>query len=101
MSADRTPSVTGAIYKKPRPRGLAPWRPQTQTLVLLGKVQAVLEEYADFLPLTVRQVFYRLVGAWDYPKTEQAYERLLEMMNRARRARLSPGRAASYPLRRD
>jgi hypothetical protein len=40
------------------------------------------------LPLTVRQIFYRLVGAYNYEKTEQAYERLVEKLNRARRAQL-------------
>jgi hypothetical protein len=35
-----------------------------------------------------RQVFYRLVGAFQYPKEEKAYDRLQETLNRARRARL-------------
>jgi hypothetical protein len=34
--------------------------------------------------------FYRLVGAHGYDKTERAYERLSEALNRARRARLIP-----------
>jgi hypothetical protein len=45
-----------------------------------------LNEYAAHLPLTVRQVFYRLVGVHGYDKTEQAYARLCELLNRARRA---------------
>jgi hypothetical protein len=53
-------------------------------------VRAVLAEYAEYLPLTLRQIFYRLVGAHDYPKTELAYERLGEHLVRARRARLIP-----------
>ena len=40
------------------------------------------------MPLTIRQVFYRLVGAHGYEKTERAYTRLSELMNRARRARI-------------
>ena len=36
--------------------------------------------------MTIRQVFYRLVGGHGYDKTEQAYARLCETMNRARRA---------------
>ena len=71
-----------------RVRGLAPWQPQRATIDLLGKVQAVLVEYAEYLPLTVRQIFYRLVGAHGYDKTEQAYARLGEHLNRARRAGL-------------
>src|SRR5262249_15806358 len=42
------------------------------------------------LPLTIRQIFYRLVGAHDYEKTERAYQRLVEHLNRARRARIIP-----------
>jgi hypothetical protein len=71
-----------------RVRGLAPWQPQRATIDLLGKVNAVLVEYAEYLPLTVRQIFYRLVGAHSYAKTEQAYARLGEHLNRARRAGL-------------
>ena len=42
------------------------------------------------LPLTVRQIFYRLVGAHGYDKTENAYSRLGEKIKRARRAGLIP-----------
>jgi len=48
----------------------------------------VLAEYAEQLPLTLRQIFYRMVGAYGYEKTEQAYERLGETLNKARRARV-------------
>jgi hypothetical protein len=50
----------------------------------------VLGEYRDHLPLTLRQIFYRFVGAHGYEKTERAYERLGEHLVRARRARLIP-----------
>jgi hypothetical protein len=71
-----------------RPRGFAPWSPEKATLALLEQVQGVLDEYADYLPLTIRQIFYRLVGAYNYEKTERAYQRLCEHLNRARRARI-------------
>jgi hypothetical protein len=71
-----------------RVRGLAPWTPHRTTRDLLDAVQSVLVEYAKYLPLTVRQVFYRLVGALGYDKTEKAYSRLGEHLNRARRAGL-------------
>jgi hypothetical protein len=45
----------------------------------------VLAEYAAYLPLTVRQVFYH-----GYDKTELAYARLGEHLNRARRAKMIP-----------
>jgi hypothetical protein len=73
-----------------RPRGFAPWRPQRRTQALLDQVREVLDTYSDLLPLTLRQVFYRLVAAYDYPKTEQAYGALGEMLNRARRAGIIP-----------
>jgi hypothetical protein len=71
-----------------RARGLAAWQPRAKSLALLEQVKAVLREYAEHLPLTIRQIFYRLVGAYAYDKTEQAYDRLGEMLNRARRAGL-------------
>jgi hypothetical protein len=71
-----------------RPRGYADWRPQRATRVLLDQVEDVLDEYVAYLPLTIRQIFYRLVGAHGYEKTENAYARLCEHLNRARRARL-------------
>jgi hypothetical protein len=70
---------------KPRVRGLAHWSPQQTTLALLTQVNDVLAEYAAYLPLTIRQIFYRLVGSRGYDKTERAYNRLCEMLNRARR----------------
>ncbi len=43
-----------------RVKGFAPWRPQKKTEALLEDVLGVLDEYREYLPLTVRQVFYRL-----------------------------------------
>jgi hypothetical protein len=80
----------GAERTRTRPRGFAPWSPRQETLELLARVNAVLGEYQDHLPLTLRQIFYRLVGAHGYEKTEQAYARLGEHLVRARRARLVP-----------
>lgn len=80
----------GAERRITRPRGFAPWNPQTTAQALLGQVRDVLNEYAEHLPLTCRQVFYRLVGAHGFEKNEQAYARLCETLNRARRARLIP-----------
>ena len=59
-----------------RPRGFAPWNPTAESRALIETVRAILDEYRAYLPLTVRQIFYRLVCAHDYEKTEQAYERL-------------------------
>jgi hypothetical protein len=81
---------TPRLAVKPRPRGLAPWTPQARTLVLLGQVRSVLSEYAAYLPLSIRQIFYRLVGAHGYDKTERAYQNLIEMLTRARRGGAIP-----------
>jgi len=75
-----------ATYKSTRVRGLAKWRPQRKTLALLRDIGEVLDEYNEHLPLTARQLFYRLVGTRNYAKTENAYSRLTETLNRARRA---------------
>ena len=69
-----------------RPKGFAPWRPQRKTLVVLAQVKDILDEYRTELPLTARQIFYRLVGAYGYPKNENAYERLTNILVRARRS---------------
>ena len=73
-----------------RPRGFSKWRPQADTARLVEAVVGVLDEYAEYLPLTIRQIFYRLVVTINYEKSEKGYARLQEALNRARRARLIP-----------
>ena len=48
----------------------------------------MLQTYRDHWPLTIRQIFYRLVGVYNYDKTDRAYKRLCECMVMARRARV-------------
>jgi len=68
-----------------RPKGFAPLSLDKKiTRERLAAVEEVLEEYRSYLPLTVRQVFYRLVGK-GYPKTENFYDSIQEFCNRARR----------------
>ena len=44
-----------------RPRGyLTDWNPRTKTRELLGQVEEVLDTYQAELPLTARQIFYRV-----------------------------------------
>ncbi len=78
---------------KKRHRGfIEDFKPYAKTRALIERIEAVLREYEDYLPLTIRQIFYRLVGARTadgsvgYDKTEQAYERLHEAIGKARRA---------------
>ena len=59
-----------------RVRGLAAWSPHYKTRNILDQVRNILTEYADYLPLTLRQIFYRLVGAYGFPKTEDEYKSL-------------------------
>lgn len=70
-----------------RPRGfLDDYNPRAKTRELLGQVEDVLDTYQAELPLTARQVFYRLVATVEYPKTENGYERLQEHLANFRRA---------------
>jgi hypothetical protein len=74
-----------------RPRGyIENYRPQAKTMVLLDAVQTVLQEYRRHWPLTCRQVYYRLVGASGFPKTEGFYKKLCHHVANARRGRLIP-----------
>ena len=50
----------------------------------------MLDEYQEHWPLTVRQIFYRLVGHHGEEKTEQFYKKLIEHLGRARRGRFIP-----------
>lgn len=43
-----------------RVKGFAAWRPQKKTEQLVEDIERVLVEYREYLPLTIRQVFYRL-----------------------------------------
>jgi hypothetical protein len=84
-------TVSGREYTSTRVRGFAPWNPRPDTLHLIERVQAILARYRAQLPLTNRQIFYILVGSDEgYPKTEQAYARLCEALNRARRSHRIP-----------
>ena len=73
-----------------RPRGFATWNPQRKARVLIQSVKAILGDYQDQLPLTLRQVFYIAVTRAIIGKTENDYTRLCEYLVRARRAQLIP-----------
>ncbi len=82
--------TAGRGNRRTRPKGYAEWRPQAKTHAVLEQIGDVLRDYEDHLPLTVRQIFYRLVASYDYEKTELSYNRLAELLVRARRAKLIP-----------
>lgn len=77
-------------YKHARVRGFAPWSPSAASLAILGKVLEIIDREAAYLPLTNRQVFYRMVALFGYKKTENAYASLCEKINRGRRVGLIP-----------
>jgi hypothetical protein len=80
------PVTASRNNRRHRPRGyIAHYRPQAKTRALLADVQAVLAEYRNHWPLTDRQIYYRLVGIYGYPKTEQFYERLCTHTSNGRR----------------
>ncbi|WP_230312236.1 hypothetical protein [Paracoccus lichenicola] len=85
------PDDITASRKTGRARGyIENYRPQAKTLELLEQVKDVLDEYRQYWPLTCRQIFYRLVGAHGYDKTEAAYGRLCHHLANARRGRFIP-----------
>ena len=72
-----------------RPRGyIDTYNPHAKTRELLAQAEAVLDEYREYWPLTCRQIFYRLVSAYGFDKTEAAYGRLCHHLANARRGRL-------------
>lgn len=84
-------AISTAGRKNGRNRGyIEGYRPQTRTRELLDQAQAVLDEYLEYWPLTCRQIFYRMVGAHGYEKTEAAYGRLCHHLANARRGKLIP-----------
>jgi len=73
-----------------RVRGFAPYNPRGKSLALIESVQAILNEYREQLPLTLRQIYYRAVTKKLLDKTERDYSRLCEVIGRARRGKLIP-----------
>lgn len=73
-----------------RPRGFAHWNAQPDSLALIDQVKEILRDQAAYLPLTARQIFYMLVGQYDYEKTEKAYSNLANKIVLARRAQMIP-----------
>lgn len=74
-----------------RPRGYIPeFRPRPDTQALLEAARSVLDEYREHWPLTVRQIYYRLIGAHGFDKTEAFYSRLCHHLANARRGRVIP-----------
>ncbi len=79
-----------ASLKKGKRGYITAYNPMAKTRALLDQAQLVLDEYRQYWPLTIRQIFYRMVGAHGYDKSETAYNRLCHHLANARRARVIP-----------
>lgn len=69
-------------------RGYTKFNPNGDTEYWLRCAQRVIEAYRANWPLTVRQVFYRMVASYDFPKREGDYQRLVRIIAKARRSSL-------------
>jgi hypothetical protein len=70
-----------------RPRGpIADWRPRPSTRALIADVLAILDEFRDYWPLSVRAGYYRLLGTGRYAKGARLADRVSEHVSNARRA---------------
>ena len=77
------------IFYKPAILGFISYQPRKTTQRILDHIQEVLDTFADNLPLTLRQIYYRLVATHDhYPKSDAFYQKLSTILSRARRAGL-------------
>ena len=61
------------------------WSPHASTRLLIADINSVIDEYADHLPITQRQVYYRLVAQYGYSKGKQFESQLYEALAKARR----------------
>ncbi len=71
-----------------RPRGfIYDWKPKPHVVELIRQVSEIIDS-STILPLTLRQIFYIMVSRYGFEKTNKAYKRMCEAMNRARRAQM-------------
>jgi len=64
------------------------YNPKPETQALISEVRQILNDEAEYLPLTLRQIFYRLVVKELVDKTERGYSRMCEVLGAARRSKL-------------
>jgi len=68
------------------------WKPYRKSQVMLGQVKCILDEYAAYLPLTCRQIYYRMIGGFGHPKgssSSAASTTCLSTLDARGRSRLS------------
>jgi len=57
---------------------------------MLGQAQQILKEYSNHLPLTCRQIYYRMIASYGHPKGKKFQGSLYDMLKGARRAGAIP-----------
>ncbi|MDQ5821947.1 MAG: hypothetical protein M3540_10950 [Actinomycetota bacterium] len=77
-------------------RGYVPYKPRADAQHWLDCVWQVLVENKDELPLMMREVFYRLVEDHRLPKTDANFDRVCNIVARARRAHLVSGEGIPF-----
>ena len=71
-----------------RSRGYIEWKPQKKAALVVEQIQDILIQNGDYLPLSLRQIFYLGGSAFVWPKTEKYYKSLGDVLTNARRARM-------------
>lgn len=80
----------GKAHRSVRPKGyMTSWRPNEKSARIIEQVKQIISS-GRFGAMSVRFVFYRLVGNYGYPKTERDYKNLAELLVKARRAQMIP-----------
>jgi hypothetical protein len=69
---------------------LGSWQPYRKAQIMLGQVKCILDENAAHLPLTCRQIYYRMIGEFRYTKGEKFKRSLYDLLVNARRAEEIP-----------
>jgi len=64
------------------------WCPRTGKQVIIAETEQILARYAGHLPLTVRQIYYRLIAEFGHPKSAAFEEATYDALEMARRARM-------------
>jgi hypothetical protein len=70
------------------------WSPSRENLEIIQQVKQIISA-GRFGAMSVRFIFYRMVGNYGFPKTERDYKRLAELLVKARRSQMIPFHAIS------
>jgi hypothetical protein len=82
--------MTGLEAEEEERWGYVPWNPQPKSRLLLQQVNEILDLYAPQRPLTLRQIYYRLVAQYHRPHSNPWYSGPLSYaLTKARRAEMT------------